>query len=293
MPRHRWWLTAGLLSLLFGCSAPATEPAAAPAAAATLSYGPDVPGITALAYRARSDEATTEQFQVRVRNTGATAFTVVGVALDSPGFLPLPVTPKESVFQPGALFDLRTPYGPVICEPGVAAEPAYAILEVLRDGRGPERVRVPMPSDSETVSRMHAEDCAARQIADAVTVALSDLAIEPRDGQPVVAGELTLDRADSTESIAVVDLLGSVILQVRPAAGTSLPVTLKAEDSTLAVPIEIRQATCDPHYLSGATQPFRFPLWLSFDGGDEQYSEIPVPAAAQALLRSYLGQVCG
>lgn len=221
------------------------------------SYGPAVPDITALAYRARIDFATTGRFQVRVQNTGSQPFTVLGVALDSPGFDMLPATPLETVFDPGAVIDLRTPYGAVICEAGLAAEPAYAILDLRRTGGAEERVRAPMPSQNEAVSAMHDEDCAAQAIATAVTVTLAGLVVMQVDGAPTVTGTLQLRRSASGESIAIVDLLGSVVLQVRTAASTKLPVEMAADTATLTVPIQIRQATCDPHYLADVKTPLR------------------------------------
>ncbi|MGI8531885.1 MAG: hypothetical protein ACR2KN_02680 [Geodermatophilaceae bacterium] len=305
MPKTRCTLALTVLVLVGGCSRGSAEPTATGATASPVaptattasswaapSYGPAVPGVTALAYRARIDYATTGQFQIRVHNTGPEPFTVSGVTLDSPGFQRLAATPKQSEFQPGALIDLRSTYGTAICGDGISPEPAYALLDVLRpDGRS-EQLRVPLPSDNNTIPGIHAERCRAQAIAAAVTVTLVDLAVEQQNGAATVSGSLRLHRAGSTASIAVVDMLGSVVLQVRPDAGTDLPVELAASDTDLAVPIRIRQATCDPHYLAEVKTPFQFPLWLSFDGGDKQYSEIPVTTQQKDFLQGYLGDVC-
>ncbi len=234
--------------------------------------------------------ATSGQFQVQVRNTGAESFTVLGVALDSAGFTRLPAAPLETLFDPGATIDLRTPYGPVICADEVAAEPAYAILDLIRADGSEEQVRVPMPSENDTVPNMHAEDCAAAALAAAVDVTLNSLAVSTVDGVPTVTGVLDFGRQDSTESIAVEDMLGSVVLQVRPAE--ALPAVMAAGESTLTVPIQIRQATCDPHYIADTKQPVLFPLWLSFGNREQEYSEIPVDAEQRVFLLNYLGDVC-
>ncbi|MBA2555326.1 MAG: hypothetical protein H0V10_16880 [Geodermatophilaceae bacterium] len=234
--------------------------------------------------------ATSGQFQVQVHNTGVQAFTVLGVALDSAGFTRLPAAPLETLFNPGATIDLRTPYGPVICQDDVAAEPAYAILDLLRADGVEEQVRVPMPSENDTVPNIHNEDCAAEVLAAAVDVTLSSLTVSRVDGVPTVTGELDLRRQDSTESIAVADMRGSVVLQVQPAQ--ALPAVMAAEESTLTVLIQIRQATCDPHYIADTKQPVLFPLWLSFDDRQQEYSEIPVDSEQRVFLLNYLGEVC-
>src|SRR3954469_6177699 len=63
---------------------------------ASLSTGSAVPavrGIEAEAVRLRTDEALGGQVQVRVTNTSDQPLMVTAVALDSPGFAPLP--PRE------------------------------------------------------------------------------------------------------------------------------------------------------------------------------------------------------
>lgn len=284
-----------LLILLAGCGpgqpAATTAPTTSTSISAAPSAGPPVPGITAVAYRTRIDSATTGQFQIQVHNSGTEPFTVLGVALDSAGFSRLPASPLETLFRPGATIDLRTAYGPVICDEDMPAEPAYAILDLLRPDGSQEQARVPMTSENETVPNMHAEDCAAEALAAAVDVVLTGLVVGDVDGVPTVTGELKFTRDNSRESIGVVDMRGSVVLQVRP-GDVELPAVMATEESTLTVPIQIREATCDPHYLAETKQPFLFPLWLSFGDRAQEYSEIPVDAEQRVFLRDYLGEVC-
>jgi len=290
-PLRRCAGVCALLTLLAGCGQGQPATTTSTSTATTPSLGPPVPGISAVAYRTRVDSATTGRFQVQVHNTGTEPFTVLGVALDSAGFSPLPASPLETLFLPGATIDLRTPYGPVICDDNVPVEPAYAVLDLLRPDGSQEQVRVPMKSENETVPRMHAEDCAAEALAAAVDVVLTGLVVEEVDGLPTVTGGLGFTREDSRESIAVTDMRGSVVLQVRP-ADVELPVVMAVEESTLTVPIQIRQATCDPHYLADTKQPVLFPLWISFDDREQEYSEIPVDADQRVFLLNYLGEVC-
>ena len=115
-------------------SSSAQRSSAAPTTA-SLSTGaavPAVPGIEAEAVRLRTDEALGGQVQTRVTNTGDTPFTVTSVALDSPGFAPLPPRAETATSQPGQVIDLPTPFGEPVCD--TTAQPAAARLTVVRPG---------------------------------------------------------------------------------------------------------------------------------------------------------------
>lgn len=281
-----------LLAALSGCggSESAGRPAVTSTTTSAPTAGPAVPGITVHAYRTRVDIALGDRFQVQVHNTGAAPFTVVGVAMDSPGFQRLAPTEKQSQFRPGTVTDLRTPYGPVVCGPDVRAEPAYAVLDLVRPDRTVEQVRVPMTAPNDDIARMHAEECAALVIAQQVSVTLTDLALTELDGQPSLTGSLRLRRAGSTETVAVTDMRGSVVLKAAPVG--ELPLTMAADAESLDVPVYFRQATCDPHYLADTKQPVLFPLWLSFGGREQEYSEIPVTDEHEVQLIGFLADVC-
>ncbi|WP_157944008.1 hypothetical protein [Blastococcus atacamensis] len=60
----------------------------------------------------RTDEAVGGRFQVRVTDTGEAPFTVSAVALDAPGFAPVPETPVTAAFVPGRVIDLPVPTAP-------------------------------------------------------------------------------------------------------------------------------------------------------------------------------------
>ena len=91
---------------------------------------PTVPGIEAEVVRLRTDVTVDGQVHVRVTDTGDQPFTVTALALESPGFAPLPATPLTARFEPGRTIALRTAYG----EPDCAARPApvAARLTVVR-----------------------------------------------------------------------------------------------------------------------------------------------------------------
>src|SRR5687767_2853047 len=96
-----------LVVLTAGCAAsadPGADASSSAAATTSLSAGPTVPavpGIEAEAVRQRTDEALGDQVQVRITNTGEDPYTVTSVALDSPGFAPVPPREASTEFPPG------------------------------------------------------------------------------------------------------------------------------------------------------------------------------------------------
>lgn len=295
MSGSRWWmaLAVGVLALS-GCAL--TQTGAGPEAVATttvsVSYGPAVDGMVALAWRTRLDDAAGGRFQIKLTNTGSEQYTVLATSLDSPGFIPLPPSPRETLFRPGARIDMPTPYGPVICDADVHAEPAYAALEVLRPDGTREQLRVPLPSDYAILTRIHDEECLAEAIAEALSVELIDAQVVGSGADQALQATLRLTRRAGEQSIAITDVVGSMLYDLVERDGIELPVVLAPDQSMLTVPIQIAPATCAPHVIAETKKPFTFPLWLSFDGAERQYSEIPTSAAQRELLPGVLVEVC-
>ncbi len=303
-------LVAGLLALLTvlsGCSS-AGAPASAgraddPTSAASVTEPsatvpiatPAVPGMRALAVRLRTDLAVGGQFQTRITNTGTEPFTVLAVSLDSPGFERLPFAGRPAVYNPGATIDLPTRYGSAVCEDGVGIAPAFSAVQVQRPDGRTEELRVPLEAPDNIVDRIHREECHALALAAAVDVALGGaFSTAEVDGQTVVQATITLTRRDSTEEISLTELRGSVVLYVLFADEDNAPATMPADASSLEVPVvlSITGRTCDGHVLSETKQPFLFPYFLSFDGGQAQYGTLDVSPEQRDTLWSYIQTVC-
>jgi len=287
----RWRVALAVAGLaLSGCAQTQARPGAGASTSASLTYGPAVDGMVALAWRTRLDDAAGGVFQIKLTNTGSEQFTVLATGLDSPGFTLLPPNPRETLFRPGARIDMPTPYGPVICD--AEAEPAYAALEVLRPDGTHEQVRVPLPSDYGILTRIFDEKCQAAALAEAVAVELVEPRVVGSGAEQVLQATLQLTRRASEKSIAVTDLVGSMLYDLVERDGIELPLELAPEQSVLTVPIEIAPATCATHVIAETKKPFTFPLWLSLDGAEPLYSEIPTTAAQRAPLSGVLVEVC-
>lgn len=286
------------VALLAGCgqgsgAAPrATTTPATSTALPTFEYDAPVDGMVALAYRTRLDDAAGGVFQVKLQNTGTTPFTVVATALDSAGFEALPPAARDTEFSPGARIDMPTPYGAALCGPDQPAEPAYAALDVVRPDGMQERVRVPMPSDYDVLTRIHDEECSELAIAAAVTVELVDLTPVGAGSEQVLAGELRLTRQPGTGELAITELRGNVLYDILLTDGTQLPVSNGPEAPGLGLPITIGPATCMTHVLAEIKQPYVYPVWIAVDDDEPVRLEIPVPQAQRDQIAAMLAVAC-
>ncbi|MGY1590481.1 hypothetical protein ACI79D_00740 [Geodermatophilus sp. SYSU D00708] len=274
---------AGLAVLCTACTA---SPASSPVPAGTTSAAPTVPavpGIAAEVVRLRTDVAVGGRVQVRVTDTGPEPFTVTAVALDSPGFAPLPPTALTAEFAPGRVIDLPTPYGTPDCS--AAPAPAAARLTVARAGGAAEEVRVPLAGDDLDV--VHREECAVAAVRAVVDVALTGVAGEAGEA----TGRVVLTRhGDDDRAVTVTDVRGSVLFDVRL---DGLPLELAAGRHEASAAVTFTPATCEPHVLAETKQPFLFPLQVAVGEGAAVPVPLPVDEAQQALLWELVRRVCG
>jgi hypothetical protein len=281
----RRWAAGAAVLLVAACGgAPqAADPGPSPSPAAPPTVGtaaPAVAGIAAEAVQLRTDVAAGGRFQVRITATGEEPFSVTSVALDSPGFAPVPPVVTSTDFRPGQVVDLRTPLGPLRCD--VAAEPAAALLTVARDGGAPEEVRVPLAA--EVLGRIHAAGCAAEALSQVVTVAVT--ALRP-EGEELV-GRLTLTRGSGSDEVRAVRVARSVLMDVQ----ADLPLVLAANAREVEAGVRFAPATCEPHVLAETKQPFRFPLGIEVDGREEVVVDLPVTAEVRGQLQDLVDRVC-
>ncbi|TYP87865.1 hypothetical protein [Blastococcus xanthinilyticus] len=265
-----------------GCAGPSRAPAdRAPAAAPPSTAAvPEVPGIAAEDVRLRTDEAEGGRIQVRVTATRADPFTVTAVALDAPGFEPLPPAPVTAAFDRGRVIDLPTPYGAVICPAGPGTPSAR--LSLVRSGGREEEVRAPLPGG--TLARVHGEECAALAVAEAVDVTVTVGGPE----EAALPGRLGLTRRSGSERVVVERLGGSVLLDVT----AELPLELAPADAAAGTAVVFALATCAPHVLAETKQPFVFPLAVRLGDAAPVVVDLPVDDALRAELSGLVDRVC-
>lgn len=262
------------VALLAAC---ATEPEAAePSPSPTI---PPVPGIEAEAVQLRTDEAIGGQVQVRITATGDEGFTVTAVAIDSPGFAPLPARAVTAEYAPGRTIDLPTPYGEPVCS--VAALPAATRLSVVRPDGVAEDLRVPL--EAEVLGRIHDRECAALAVTEVVDIAVTGL----REDGDALTGELGLIRRAGEKPVAVTRLDRSVLIDV---VADGLPLEMAGERAATAV--SFTPASCDPHVLSETKQPFRFPMLVVVGDDEPVPMDLPLSDADRDLLAALVERVC-
>jgi hypothetical protein len=245
-----------------------------------------VPGIEAEAVVLRTDEAVGGQLQVRITDTGTTPFTVTSVAVDSPGFAPLPATTVTATYAPRQTIDLTTPLGDVRC--AAAPEPAAARLTVVRPDGAVEELRVPLGGT--TLGRLHAEACAVEAVLGVVGIAVTELSPTP-DGEGL-AGAIVLTRRAGDHPVRVTALPRNVLLE--PVLDADLPARLPAAEDELRLPVTFRVVTCSAHVLAEVKQPFVFPLSVVVGkGGEPVPVDLPVDDTHRAALRALVDRVCG
>ena len=271
-----------LALLCAACSGGDGTAGAAPSTTSAAPAPPPVPGIEAEVVRHRTDVPVAGQVHVRVTDTGDRPFTVTAVAIDSPGFAPLPPTALTAAFEPGRTVDLRTAYG----EPDCAAQPGplAARLTVARPDGTVEELRVPLAGDDLDV--VHREACAVAGVLAVAGTGLTDLAAAGDS----VTGTLVLTRTgDDDRAVTVVDARRSVVLDL---AVDGLPLELRPGEERTTAGVSFTAASCEPHVLADTKQPFVFPLWIGVGDAEPVPVPLSVDPAQQALLWDLLGRVC-
>ena len=78
-------------------------------------------------------------------------------------------------------------------------------------------------------------------------------------------------------------------LEAQPGA---LPATFGADQQRLEIPVLVRTTRCTGHVLGEVKKPYDLGVWLSLDGGPEQWTRVSTTPQTQAALRAYLAQAC-
>lgn len=271
-----------LALLCAACSAGNGAGGAAPSATSAAPALPPVPGIEAEVVRHRTDVPVPGQVHVRVTDTGDRPFTVTAVAIDSPGFAPLPPTALTAAFRPGRTVDLRTAHGAPDC--AAQPEPLAARLTVARPDGTVEELRVPLAGDDLDV--VHREACAVAEVLAVAGTGLTDLAAAGDS----VTGTLVLTRTgDDDRAVTVVDARRSVVLDL---VVDGLPLELRPGEERATAGVSFTAASCEPHVLADTKQPFVFPLWIRVGDAEPVPVPLSVDPSQQALLWDLLGRVC-
>ena len=278
-------------SMLTGCGAahPPARAAHPPAVRSSLpppSAPPPVPGIHLSFIQQRFDEGT-NRAQVRVINNTRRVLHVRKVGVLWPGF-PTGLQPMPYPVPGGLTVDLRYFLPRADCAARAGAAPAYAVVTTSH-----RRIRQPMAADGRRfLTRLWRTTCNERRIRQAAVVGFGNSDDWTEEGHGLGArlhARLILTRGKETEAVAVDQVQGSVLFDLRTTGGTILP----EDDSQVSLPLDVSPGRCDQHGRSQSTQTFVWRVWVRLAGG-EPLAELVEPTRRQQVrLLAFLDHACG
>lgn len=287
----------GLLGILCVSALLAGSCTADPPPRAAPTTGPGADRLVASVVQQRLDEGT-RRIGIEVSTGPATSMHVVGARLESPGFRPVPVAAKDTLFAPRQTIDLTTTFGAARCS-GVDPTDGLSVRLDLQTADGESTVHLPVTGrGAGLVRRLHRSSCAEAALRRAAPVSYGGPFVRAVvAGETVLAGDLVLRRpatGGSGDPVMVESLGGSVLFEVAPLrAGRGTTSSLGPDEQVLRLPVRIGSTgRCDQHARSQSTQTFLFSVYVSV-GPRAQHREILVPPARlQRRSLALLDDVC-
>jgi len=223
----------------------------------------------------RQDEGT-RNLKAGVSNDGdqdirVSRATIAWPALD----FPVVTLPGEAI-HPGQTAAFVIAFGTPRCAGRPTTDPVLVAEINGRELRLPLRVE-----DPGLLVRLHAKACAQQNLDRAASVRL-----QPATSTEQVGGEEHLPadivvrrRPGTTERVRIVDLSGSVLIDLVPRAGRqALPGELGPQRGTLRFPVLFGSAhRCDPHALGQSSQTFLVSAYVRL--GDRPPLRVVLPLA--------------
>jgi hypothetical protein len=211
------------------------------------------------------------------------------IAWDGFAFPTVPVT--GGVVHPGQTAAFSIAYGAPQCSTLPRTRPR---LVAVVDGRTISlSLRV---EDPRLLLRLRAKECAAERLDAAATVRLRLGVRSTRiGGVEYIPGRLLLThRSGATQRVRIVDLGGSVLLDLLPRGGrTSLPAELAGARRELAFPVLLGSAhRCDAHALGQSSQTFLISAYVRLGSEPTQRVILPLSTAERDRLIGVVHRDC-
>lgn len=267
-----------VLATLSGCSS-AVEPRPARTGSGA------APSLSASITQYTSD-VLPRRLQVQVHQGAGPAVTMRAVVVRVPGFAGTVRQELDDLTRPNGTIDLPIPLGRAEC-PAVARSPVQV---ELRTTAGVLRLTAIDPDG--LVRRLHAEECAVRQVLAQVPLRWSRT--WTRHGtasRAVVAGHLIVGPVAAGHRAAVTGLDGTVLFE--PSAPPLREPLRLAAGRRAAIPVTLAPARCDPHAVAEAKAGYAFPVRVSLDGAASVRVRVQPEAAAQTDMHDMLIEHCG
>jgi len=274
---------AGVVVSAAGCSGPAATSPSRPAAAPLR--------LDASVAQFRFDEGT-RRLKAGVTNNGRGAIRVSRATIAWDGLAFPTVALGESPVPPGQTAAFTIAYGAPRCGHRPAHSPLLVAVVDGRTRRLPLRVE-----DPGLLLRLHAKACGQQRLDRVGTVWLRPARHTERvGGKEYLPADLVLrHRPGSRVSLTVVDLGGSVLIDLLPRGGrTVLPVHLPAGRASVSVPLLLGSAhRCDDHALGQSSQTFLLSAYVRLPGRPTQREILPLTPAERDRAYGVVLRDCG
>jgi hypothetical protein len=233
---------------------------------------PERPNV-ALGVEQYRDDEPAHALQIAVRNSEPAQVTVLSVQFLSPDFEPTGPVSYEQLLPTGGLqIDFRTPYGKGRCDGETVpshARPAAALLRLRVAEGSVGDYRYPLPDPKNLLDRLLVADCRLALVANVADITFGERwTVAHRGGQPVLRGTIDVRRTNLDRTLAVTNVLGSVLFEFHLPDRKPLA-TLAPGQAATSFPLEITTPRCTGHAFGESKQTYYFRVWVSIDNGEE------------------------
>ena len=248
----------------------------------------------------REDEIT-GVVQIELRGTGTQPVVIDQLALRWSGLRDAAPSMPGYTIYPGVTTALATPIGAAVCPAAGSRGPdpatASAVVDLTTTDGARRTLTVPVTAGTEVLQRIHERLCEQQSVAESVHLSFAPgwtMTTLP-GGIPAVTGSVVAERGTGSGTIAVTDLATEgVLLSIDTATPGQRPwLVLPAGTTDATVPVVITSSRrCDDHALADDKKSLLFSVTLKIDGRTET-SEVTVPPADGATVKSVVGRTCG
>jgi hypothetical protein len=238
----------------------------------------------------RFDEGT-RRLKAGVTNRGDRPVSVTAATIDWPPLAFPQVRLPAAPVPPGQTAAFTISYGAARCGRPVGAAP---VLVATIDGA---TRRLPLHVDQPgQLQRLQADACAQQRLSATASVELQlGTRTERIAGEEYLPADLVLRRrAGTTARVQVIDLGGSVLIELRPRGGAAaLPDELAAGRHELRFPVLFGSGhRCDGHALGQSSQTFLMSAYLRLADRPVQRVILPLTSAERGRLYGVVHRDC-
>ncbi|MGD9703049.1 MAG: hypothetical protein AB7Q42_15280 [Acidimicrobiia bacterium] len=265
---------------------------------AATSHAVAAHGLTATLLQYREDEVRHE-LSIKVRNSGTEPVRIMDLRLLWDGLEPVDRVGQDHLLGVGQALDLRVPFGDGRCAndysldpPSTTSATGDATIE-LADG-STEAVQIPIDDVEDQLGRLYRTDCRRQFVASVVSLELTGPweRVDP-GGEATLRGALAVERRARDRTITILDVDGSVLLNVRPTEPIDEPLlVLGPDDDAGTVPIDVTPARCDAHALGESKKTYVFQLQVDLGDGPEGVVISP-DTATESVMYQVILDGCG